>query len=96
MTINPIDVGTKFNYLGRSRFSADPLFSGRFDDFRFVSSALTEAQVAAIASTPPPQFRSTPLYKPDAFPDSPTAPRWRAMPRAAARSRSARWTARPG
>jgi hypothetical protein len=71
MTINPIDVGTKFNYLGRSRFSADPLFGGRFDDFRFVSSALTETQVAAIASTPPPQFRSTPLYKPDAFPGQP-------------------------
>ena len=66
MTINPVDVGTKFNYLGKSRFSADPLFGGRFDDFRFVSSALTDAQVAAIHSTPPPQFRSTPLYKPDA------------------------------
>ena len=66
MTINPVDVGTKFNYLGRSRFSADPLFSGRFDDFRFVSSALTDTQVAAIYNTPPPQFRSTPIYKPDA------------------------------
>ena len=66
MTINPVDVGTKFNYLGKSRFAADPLFGGRFDDFRFVSSALTDAQVAAIHSTPPPQFRSSPLYKPDA------------------------------
>lgn len=66
MTINPADVGTKFNYLGKSRFSADPLFSGRFDDFRFVSSALTDAQVAAIVSTPPPQFSSTMLYKPQA------------------------------
>ncbi len=67
MTINPVDVGTKFNYLGKSRFSADPLFGGRFDDFRFLSSALTDAQVAAIYNTPPPQFRSTPLYKPEAF-----------------------------
>jgi hypothetical protein len=66
MSINPGDVGTKFNYLGRSRFSADPLFNGRFDDFRFVSSALTDAQVAAIYSTPPPQFRAASLYKPDA------------------------------
>ena len=66
MTINPVDVGTKFNFLGKSRFAADPLFGGRFDDFRFVSSALTDAQVAAIHSTPPPQFRSSPLYKPDA------------------------------
>jgi hypothetical protein len=66
MTINPGDVGTKFNYLGRSRFSADPLFGGRLDDFRFVSSALTDAQVAAIYNSPPPQFRNSPLYKPDA------------------------------
>jgi hypothetical protein len=68
MTINPVDVGTKYNYLGKSRFTADPLFSGRFDDFRFVSSALTDAQVAAIFSTPPPLFWSTTLYKPDATP----------------------------
>jgi hypothetical protein len=66
MTINPSDVGTQFNYLGKSRFTADPLFHGRFDDFRFMSSALTDAQVAAIATTLPPQFRSTPLLKPDA------------------------------
>lgn len=66
MTINPGDVGTKFNYLGRSRFSTDPYFSGRFDDFRFFSSALSESQVAAIHSTPPPRFRASPLHKPDA------------------------------
>src|SRR5436190_16722831 len=66
MSINPVDVGTKFNYLGKSQFPADPLFGGRFDDFRFVSSALTDAQVAAIVNTPPPQFRTTTLYKPDA------------------------------
>ena len=66
MTINPIDVGTKYNYLGRSRFTADPLFGGRFDDFRFVSSALTDAQVAAIVNTPPPLFVSASILKPDA------------------------------
>jgi hypothetical protein len=66
MTFNPGDLGTKYNYLGKSRFAADPLFSGRFDDFRFFSSALTDSQVAAIYSTPPPQFRTSPLYKPDA------------------------------
>jgi hypothetical protein len=66
MTLNPIDVGTRFNFLGKSRFSADPLFSGKFDDFRFISSSLTDAQVAAIAAIPPPQFRAATLYKPDA------------------------------
>ena len=66
MSINPVDIGTKYNYLGKSRFPADALFSGRFDDFRFFSSGLTDAQVAAIYSTPPPQFRTSPLHKPDA------------------------------
>ncbi len=66
MSINPVDVGTQFNYLGKSRFSADPHFSGRLDDFRFVSSALTDAEVAAIYNTAPPQFRGSPLHKPDA------------------------------
>ncbi|HEY0551540.1 MAG TPA: glycosyl hydrolase, partial [Verrucomicrobiae bacterium] len=67
MSINPGDVGTKFNFLGKSRFPADPLFSGRFDDFRFVSSALTDSQIAAAFNTSPPSFRMSPLYKPDAL-----------------------------
>ncbi len=71
MSINPGDVGTKFNFLGKSRFPADPLFSGKFDDFRFVSSALTDAQVAAIYATPPPRFRATTLYTPDAAVNQP-------------------------
>src|SRR5436190_17818 len=58
MTINPVDVATKYNYLGKSRFTADPLFGGRFDDFRFLNSALTDSQIAAIVTTPPPQFLS--------------------------------------
>ena len=66
MTINPVDVDTKYSYLGKSRFAADALFSGRFDDFRFFSSALTDAQVAAIYSTPPAQFRVSPIFKPAA------------------------------
>jgi hypothetical protein len=67
LSISPGDVGTRFNYLGKSLFPSDPLFGGRFDDFRFVSSALSDAQVAAIYSTPPPRFHASPLYKQDAF-----------------------------
>ncbi len=66
MTFNPGDLGTEYNYLGKGRVAADPLFSGRFDDFRFFSSALTDAQVAAIYSTPPVLFRAAPIYKPAA------------------------------
>ncbi len=62
MTINPVDVDTKFNYLGKSQ-SADPLFNGKLDDVRIVSSALTDAQIAAIAATGPPQFSNTTLVK---------------------------------
>ena len=66
MSFNPGALGTKYSYFGKSRFAADPLFSGRFDDFRFFSSALSDAQVLAIYNTPPPQFRSAPIRKPDA------------------------------
>lgn len=66
LTINPVDLGAKFNYLGKSQWPADPLFNGRFDDFRFFNSALTDAQVAAIYSTPPPQFVASVLTAPDA------------------------------
>lgn len=71
MSINPSDVGTQFNYLGKSRFSADPLFSGRLDDVRFISSALSDAEVATIVNSPPPQFRTRSVYKPDALPQQP-------------------------
>ena len=62
MTINPVDVDTKFNYLGKSQFG-DPLFNGKLDDVRIVSSALSDAQIAAIFATGPPQFSSTTLVK---------------------------------
>ena len=66
MTYNPVDVGTKFNFIGKSQVAADPLFNGQLDDLRFISSALSDAQIAAIASTPPPQFSATMLLKPGA------------------------------
>jgi hypothetical protein len=56
MTLDPEDVGVNYNYLGRSRFAADPNFNGRLDEVRFLTSALTEAQVAALATTAPPAF----------------------------------------
>ncbi len=70
MTINPVDVDTKYNFLGKSQF-ADPLFNGRLDDVRIVSSALTDAQILAIYQTGPPQFSSTTLAKPSAVEQQP-------------------------
>lgn len=66
MTINPGNVGTLWNYLGKAQFAADPLFNGRMDDVRFFNAALTDAQVAAIYNNIAPQFVSNPLVKPDA------------------------------
>lgn len=60
MTINPVDIGTKFNFIGKSQWP-DPLFKGRLDDLRFFSTALTDAQVAAMAGNAPPRFNANPL-----------------------------------
>lgn len=49
ITINPSDLGAKYNYLGKSQFTADPKFAGRLDDVRVQSSAMTDAQIAALA-----------------------------------------------
>ncbi|MGC3992472.1 MAG: LamG domain-containing protein [Chthoniobacteraceae bacterium] len=53
MTFNPSDIASTLNYLGKSQYSADPLFSGMIDDFRIYNYALTAAQVATIASPTP-------------------------------------------
>ncbi|GAA5117373.1 autotransporter-associated beta strand repeat-containing protein [Luteolibacter yonseiensis] len=56
MTINPVDLGTNANYLGKSQFAADPLFAGKLDDVAFYPHALTDAQVAAMPANTPPEF----------------------------------------
>lgn len=62
MTINPAMVLTKYNYLGKSEFS-DPLFAGKLDDVFFAGYALTDAQVAALPTSTPPQFTGDPVIK---------------------------------
>lgn len=71
MTLNPVDVGTKQNFLGKSQFSADPLFGGRLDDVRFLTSALSDATIAAIATGGTPQFTTDTITKADASPSQP-------------------------
>ncbi len=51
LTLNPSDLGAKYNYLGKSQFTADPLFAGRLDDVRIESTALTDAQIATLAGS---------------------------------------------
>jgi hypothetical protein len=62
-TFNPVDLNTKYNYLGKSQWP-DPLFNGKLDDVRFLTTALSDAQIAAIAgSTTTPQFSSDVLVR---------------------------------
>ena len=41
------------NWLGRSQFTSDPNFAGKFDEFRLYKGAMTPAQVAASAAVGP-------------------------------------------
>ncbi|MCA9136174.1 MAG: RICIN domain-containing protein, partial [Planctomycetales bacterium] len=50
MTINPIDVGTMYNFLGKSQFGADPLFNGALDDVHFFSRALSDSEITTLAT----------------------------------------------
>jgi hypothetical protein len=66
MTIDPVNVATVWNYLGKGQFAADPLFTGKMDDIRFYTTALTDAQVLASYNNIAPQFTANPLVKADA------------------------------
>ena len=44
------------NYIGKSQYAGDPLFSGRIDDFRVFNYALNQAQVRALVPTPAAGF----------------------------------------
>lgn len=66
MSINPDALGVKYNFLGHSRFSADPNFNGKLDDVRFLTFALSEAQVAALVTNAPLAFSTNTLTAPDA------------------------------
>ncbi len=60
MTINPVDLETSNNFLGKSQFP-DPLFAGKLDDVQFLAHALNDPQVLAMTTNTPPQFTSTTL-----------------------------------
>ncbi|MGW0822920.1 beta-L-arabinofuranosidase domain-containing protein [Streptomyces sp. NPDC002845] len=49
MTLDPAALGTLTNnWLGRSNFSADPVFAGAFDEFNIWSRALTAAEITSL------------------------------------------------
>jgi hypothetical protein len=50
ISIRPNDIKPIFNYIGRSQFASNPLFSGYIDDFRIYNYALSSADVKALAT----------------------------------------------
>ena len=49
MTLTPAALGTLANnWLGRSNYSADPVFAGAFDEFNVWSRALTAAEITSL------------------------------------------------
>lgn len=53
ISINPVDLAAKYNYLGKSQFTVDPLFYGRLDEVHVESTALADDQIAALAGNLP-------------------------------------------
>ncbi len=49
MKVNPIDIRTAYNYLGKSQFAIDPLFNGQLDNVEILSKALTDREIKARA-----------------------------------------------
>lgn len=47
MTLSPVDVLSQSNYLGHSKFIADPDFNGQIASFRVYGRALSAAEIAA-------------------------------------------------
>lgn len=48
ITIKPSDIRPAINYIGRSQFAADPLFTGYMDDLRIYNYALAKEEVQGI------------------------------------------------
>jgi len=54
MTLTPADLGdTTQDWIGRSQYPADPYLAATVDDFQIYSSALTAAQIGALAAGQP-------------------------------------------
>ena len=58
----------KKNFLGRSQFSADPLFRGRLDDVLVADTAYTATQIRALLTNTPPAFTINFLVRSTAVP----------------------------
>ncbi len=62
-TIAPSSFAPMFNYLGRSQFSADPLFSGSLSDVQIADYEFTPTQIAAMLTNLPPEFSTNQMVR---------------------------------
>jgi len=53
LTLRPWQTLSRSNYLGKSQFSADPLFSGKMDSFRIFGRALSASEIRDLAWAQP-------------------------------------------
>jgi len=56
MSILPSNFNPRMNFLGKSQFSADPLFRGLMDEVLITDYAMSAAQIAGLQTNTPPQF----------------------------------------
>ena len=66
LAYNPAQLPVKYCCLGKSQYYND-YFGGQLDQVFFAGYALTDAQVATLASATPPQFNGDPLVKSTAY-----------------------------
>lgn len=67
LTITPASFSPRINRLGKSHFSADPLFRGAMDEVLLTDYALSAAQVAALLANTPPAFTNGSLARGPVF-----------------------------
>jgi autotransporter-associated beta strand protein len=68
VTLVPSNFTPTRNYLGKSQFPADPLFSGSLDEVQIADYVFTPAQVASLLTNLPPQFATNLLDRGTATP----------------------------
>jgi autotransporter-associated beta strand protein len=56
VSITPASFSPTKNYLGKSQFAADPLFSGALDEVQIADYAFSTSQIRALMTNQPPQF----------------------------------------
>lgn len=74
MTVNPSDLKSLTNYLGRSHYVLDSMYDGRIDDLYIANYALTSTQISGLyagtLSNVPPAFLETSITKASAIVDN--------------------------